>query len=80
MLFLLAAIAAQTHVADCPYPSISRIEVVDGKTFEVFLAPACKNKSAKCKAWERDWPVNSKPAIGDVITPEGLVYREKPRA
>ena len=83
VLMLLGAIAlvpVSVANAQCAYPSMSRQEVKDVKTYDVFLAPSCKNGKVVCKAWERDWPVNGKPTIGDVISPEDLVYREKTHA
>ena len=59
------------------YVLFSREEIRDGKVFQVFLAPACKDQKPACEPWERAWPANWVPRPGDVITSEGFILREK---
>jgi hypothetical protein len=71
----LVAGVAQTAVV-----IVSREEIHDGKLYDVFLAPPCSERRAICEPWERGWGDGIQVLPGNVVTPEGLVLREKRNA
>ncbi len=79
MISFLAATSAvfTAGTAQVSIAVISREEIRDGKTYEVSLAPPCKDKRPICKPWERAWNENLQMEVGDVVTPDGFVLREK---
>lgn len=77
---LLIAIGVTSVGVGTPTVIASREEVHEGKLYDVFLAPPCSNKSAICDPWERVWTDAIKTSLGEIVTPEGLILREKTNA
>jgi hypothetical protein len=82
-LVALAASSAELSIPqsvvvseEVSYALHARQEVRNGKTYNVLLAPSCKNKVPKCKPFQREWTDKIKLLPGDIITPEGLILRE----